>query len=607
MFRIALLITLCTSISVSAQRYTSSSIFAHNDYLHAIPFFNSYYQKVGFIEADVFLHNDELVVAHTPQEIDPQKTLENLYLKPLSGKVSQHGGYVYPDQQKLLTLMIDLKTEGDPTLKVLVQKIKQHPALTSSPTLRIAISGNVPDTSLWRNYPSFIWFDGRPGIQYSAKHLQRVAFISTDFKRYSEWNGKGLLVAADVSKLKSLRDAVHAQGKKLRFWGTPDFKNTWLTMIKLEIDIIGTDHVNELGDFINKIPKNTFVNEKPHEVYQPRNRFAKSSPKNIILMIGDGMGLAQLYSGYTANQGKLNIFNIPNTGFSITTSSDSYITDSAAGATAMASGSKTNNRHIGVDSLGRPLPSISSILSSKGFLTALISAGDVTDATPAAFYGHRVDRSENEAIALDFLTSGTDILIGGGSYAFIKRTDGNNLQSQLENKGYVFLNDFSKVDKISGNRFVVLDDAAVVSKQKGRSDFLNRALKKTLTTFNASQKPFFVMAEGAQIDHGGHSNDMEYVVREQLDFDRAVGEMLKFIDNNGETLLIITADHETGGLSLLDGNLSKGYIHGDFSTNDHTGIMVPVFAYGPGAENFSGVYQNTEIYQKIRKLLKLLP
>jgi alkaline phosphatase len=254
MFRIVLLIALCTSISASAQQYTSSSIFAHNDYVHAAPFYNSYNQEVGFIEADIFLYNNELVVAHTAQEIDPQKTLEILYLKPLSGKVSHHVGYVYSDHQKHLTLMIDLKTEGDPALKLLVQKIKQYPALISSPTLRIAISGNVPDTALWKNYPPYIWFDGRPGIQYSAEHLQRVAFISTDFKRYSAWNGKESLTEDDVNKIIFLRDAVHAQGKKLRFWGAPDSKNAWLTMMKLEIDIIGTDHVNELIDFIKSRP-----------------------------------------------------------------------------------------------------------------------------------------------------------------------------------------------------------------------------------------------------------------------------------------------------------------------------------------------------------------
>lgn len=111
------------------------------------------------------------------------------------------------------------------------------------------------------------------------------------------------------------------------------------------------------------------------------------------------------------------------------------------------------------------------------------------------------------------------------------------------------------------------------------------------------------MAEGAQIDHGGHKNDVEYVVREMLDFDQLVGKAMEFVDKNPETLLIVTADHETGGLSLIDGSITKGYVQGSFSTNDHTAIPVPVFAYGPGAQNFTGVYQNTEIYTKIMEAL----
>jgi alkaline phosphatase len=140
----------------------------------------------------------------------------------------------------------------------------------------------------------------------------------------------------------------------------------------------------------------------------------------------------------------------------------------------------------------------------------------------------------------------------------------------------------------------------------GRSNFLSRSLNKTLESFSKDNRPFFIMTEGAQIDYGGHANKMEYVVREMLDFDEAVGEAMKFVDNNRETLLIVTADHETGGLTLIGGNTSEGFVHGNFSTTDHTGIMVPVFAYGPGAEFFRGVYPNTEIFHKIvRDILRI--
>ena len=211
----------------------------------------------------------------------------------------------------------------------------------------------------------------------------------------------------------------------------------------------------------------------------------------------------------------------------------------------------------------------------------------------------------NEAIANDFVSSDNDILIGGGTYAFKNRKDGKNLMTVLAQKGYTTSDTFSSLDSIQNSKFVVLDNASVVSKQQGRGDFLSQSLKKSIAVLSLSSKPFFIMAEGAQIDYGGHNNDLEYVVREVLDFDQAVGEAMKFVDLNGETLLIITADHETGGLTLLGGDISTGQVHGNFSTNDHTSVLVPVFSYGPGSENFKGVYQNTELNTIILKLLKL--
>jgi alkaline phosphatase len=149
----------------------------------------------------------------------------------------------------------------------------------------------------------------------------------------------------------------------------------------------------------------------------------------------------------------------------------------------------------------------------------------------------------------------------------------------------------------------VLDNAAALSMKQGRGNFLVSSLQKALNTFSQDNSSFFIMAEGAQIDYGGHANDMEYVVKEMLDFDNAIGAAMKFVDLHPETLLIVTADHETGGLTLLDGDLKKGSVHGNFSTHDHTAVLVPVFAYGSGAKEFAGVYQNTAIFDKIIKLL----
>jgi len=589
---------------IQAQEYSSSNIHSHNDYENPLPFYGAYSNEAGVIEADVFLVNNELFVAHTSKEITPHNTLKSLYLDPLSLKLKNQSGKVYPGNKSLI-LMIDVKSDADATLKAIVQQLKAFPEIISNKRLKIIISGNRPLPSDWTTYPEFIYFDGRLNENYSPEELSRIEMISEDLKNITIWNGKGVLTQADLQKMQSAIKKVHDLHKKIRFWSTQDNVNTWMTLMNLKVDFIGTDNVAALAQFIHNLKTTFYQNTEFHTAYIPKNAtvFTKKKPKNVILLIGDGMGLAQIYAGYTANKGQLSLFNIPTQGLSITKASDSYITDSAAGATAMATGNKTNNRFISVDENGKALELITQQLAKKNFKTAIISAGNITDATPAAFYAHQPERSYSEPIANDFLSNPSDILIGGGLKEFKARKDGKDLSKLLIEKGYTFSDQFSSLDTIKNNKIVVLDDSAVVSIKEGRGDFLTKSLSKATTVFSKSKKPFFIMAEGAQIDHGGHKNDLEYVVREMLDFDKLVGQAMEFVDKNPETLLIVTADHETGGLSLIDGSITKGYVQGSFSTNDHTAIPVPVFAYGSGAQIFSGVYQNTEIYTKIIKLL----
>lgn len=591
-----------------AQQYSGTGlIHAHNDYVHPIPFLNAYYQEAASIEVDIFLHNGQLCVAHTDKEIDPKKTLETLYLLPLQEKVRFHGGKVYA-KDKPLTLMIDLKTPGATTVPALVKVLQKYPTLTSCPSLTITLSGSVPEPATWSSYPAFIHFDGRPAATYTPEQLARISMMSDDFSRYTIWNGKGVILSQDRKKIEDVIQSVHARGKKFRFWATPDVVNAWITLGKLGVDYIGTDKVVDLNKFMKETPHVTFTNADVHRVAPaPVLPASTAVARNIIFLIGDGMGLAQQYAGYTANHGALNLFTMPVVGLSITTSADRYITDSAAGATAMASGKKTNNRAVGVDSLSRPIPSIIAPLRQHGFRTGVISTGDITDATPAAFYGHSADRASSEVIAADFLSSDIDVLIGAGSAHFLQRKDGRNLRGELQQKGYTVATDVRTLDTLRSSKFVLLDNTLGLSMKQGRGPLLATTLDKTLQTFSTGPSPFFIMAEGAQIDWGGHSNDMEYVVREMLNFDEAVGRAMQYVAKHPETLLVVTADHETGGLTLLDGNLTTGDVRGHFSTDDHTATPVMVFAYGAGASNFAGVYQNTELYKKMLKVLGIQP
>jgi len=591
-----------TLVAQTPLRYTTAQAHSHNDYEQNIPFLRAYYQQFGSIEADIFLRNDSIFVAHDQKYITSKNTFSNLYLKPILAQIEKNNGSIYPDKTLGLQLLVDLKTPGNVTIPALVKELQPYAnILAPKGPVKIVLSGDTPPPAQFNQYPDYIFFDGRPEIQYTKTELERVGLISQAFTHYTKWNGKGILVKQEKEALEAVIKHVHEQGKKIRFWATPDEVNAWKMLMNMGLDYLNTDKVEELGPYLRNRENAEYTAPQAHSVYKPsyKNNDKLSKVKNIILLIGDGMGLAQIYSGLTANRGELNLSQLLNIGFSKTSAADSYITDSAAGATAMATGQKARNRAIGVDTNNIPLKNLPDIIKPLGIKTGLISAGNITDATPAAFYAHQPERSMDSTIARDFLKSTVDIMIGGGAAVFNK----HKVSDSLRGKGYQVSNQWNELASLKAP-FVLLDDSKTVSIQKGRGNFLTESFTKTQQTLSKSGKGFFIMAEGAQIDYGGHANKVPYVVTEMLDFDQLIGEALRFADTNGETLVIVTADHETGGLTLLDGDLKKGYVDGSFSTNDHTAVMVPVFAYGPHALDFRGVYENTEIFNKMLTVFK---
>ena len=327
---------------------------------------------------------------------------------------------------------------------------------------------------------------------------------------------------------------------------------------------------------------------------------SKSKPKNIILMVGDGMGVAQIYAGFTGNKGKLNLERCTAIGFHKNQSADNYVTDSAAGATALASGQKTYNGAIGVDAAGKPIPTILEIAEQKGLATGLVATCSITHATPACFISHQASRGLNEAIALDFLKTDIDVFIGGGRNYFSKRSDGINLNDSLKARGYQIANSISEVQQITkGKVAAFLADEQQARFSEGRGDELVKSTEAAIRLLKGNKKGLFMMIEGSQIDWGGHDNNTQYIVEEMIDFDNAIGKALDFAAADGNTLVIITADHETGGFSLVGGDMKTGTVEGKFTTGHHTGVMIPVFAFGPGSEKFSGIYENTDIYKKM--------
>lgn len=322
--------------------------------------------------------------------------------------------------------------------------------------------------------------------------------------------------------------------------------------------------------------------------------------RNVIFMIGDGMGVPTLYSAMTVSLQPLNIERCPVTGLQTTYSLDNYITDSGAAGTALATGNKTKNGAIGVDSQGNRVKSILEIAEQNGLATGLVSTSAVTHATPASFIAHQSSRGSYEDIASDFLKTDIDVFIGGGYDHFARRKDKLNLIDTLKFKGYevdttlsLILNSTSL--KLAGFTAPLQNPYRL----KGRGNMLPASSGKAIEILSKSPKGFFLMIEGSEIDWAGHANSADTLVDETLDFDKAVGVALDFAKKDGHTLVVITADHETGGVTITGGDRLTHTVNLSFSTTNHTAVMVPVYAYGPGAEKFSGIYDNTAIFQKI--------
>lgn len=611
----SLLIVLSTAALSQPVSYSVANAHSHNDYEQPVPLLTAYHEAFGSIEADVFWHDGQLLVAHDSTQLALHRTLEELYLKPLQAFVEKNKGHIYADSTRRLQLMIDIKSEGTTTLNKLVELLQKYPSLTGCSTLQIAISGNRPDVAAYTAYPSFIGFDGDLNSEYPVKALSRIVMMSADLKKYTVWNGKGIVVASQWDTLQRLVRRAHALKKPVRFWATPDFPNAWYQLMRLQIDYINTDSIKALADFLRKLPAASYQNKTSYKPYRPTFNYdgADKPVKNILLFIGDGTGLAQLYAGYTANKGALNIFNMRNIGFSKTSSYDDYVTDSAPGSTAFAAGVKTNNRHVGVDHTGVAVPLLPVFLKTRNIKTGLVTCGDITDATPADFYAHQPERENSVAILRDLKHGSIDLLMGSGKESLsnvallAEKGNDNKISDALRELSpeFTIVHSIDSVDASQAKKWIVIDKKAGLPALKGRENWLEQAFARAVKTLSANKAGFFLMTEGAQVDYGGHANNMSYVASEVMDFDKVIGKALQFADANGETLVIVTADHETGGLSLLSGDYTNGYVSGSFATNDHTAIPVPVFAYGPQSFRFRGVYENTELFYKMMEVLKV--
>ncbi len=333
-------------------------------------------------------------------------------------------------------------------------------------------------------------------------------------------------------------------------------------------------------------------------------------PKNIILMIGDGMGISQVSAALYNGAGALNLERFKHMGFIKSYSASDLITDSAAGATAFASGFKTYNNAIGVGTDSTRVKNIVEIAHEKGLATGIVVTCEITNATPAAFYAHQKSRSQYEEIAMDLVDSKLDLFIGGGWNHFCERYDQLNLLPKLQANGFRVKDEKTPLMDIilrPDEKLAYFTDRDRPAKRSAGREYLPDAAAFAVHHLKEfTPNGFFLMVEGSQIDWGGHANDGDYIVSEVRDFDLAIGRVLDFAEKDGETLVIVTADHETGGFAVIGGS-EVGNLKYGFTTGGHSADLVPVFAYGPGAELFQGIYDNTDIFNKMLQALHWTP
>ncbi|MBR1630988.1 MAG: alkaline phosphatase [Paludibacteraceae bacterium] len=342
--------------------------------------------------------------------------------------------------------------------------------------------------------------------------------------------------------------------------------------------------------------------------------FAQKRPRNIIFMIGDGMGLAQVTAALNAGNNHLNFERLPVTGLSKTYSASHIVTDSGAGGTALSSGCKTNNAIVGMNADSLPVESLLAEAKRKRMSTGVVVTSCLTHATPASFLAHNINRRNYEQIAKDMVHSSADVMIGGGRVHFDRRSDSINYVDTLKAMGYRIATTIDECKSVQSDRLVGFiqdttwttnreDQSEPWAQAPERGDIHRQSVNVALELLRKNKHGFALMIEGSQIDWACHANDYEYLLAEMADFDRVIGLVLDFAQKDGNTLVVITADHETGGLTLAKDKNDPSVFNPNFSTTGHTGSMVPVYAFGPGAEVFGGIQENTEIKHKIDKLM----
>lgn len=337
---------------------------------------------------------------------------------------------------------------------------------------------------------------------------------------------------------------------------------------------------------------------------------AQDEVKNIILLIGDGMGLSSATMMQIEGGDKATIFDCAENILLLrTASADNRVTDSAAAGTALATGHKTNNTLLGITPSGEAVSSLMTEASERGMATGVAVTTYLQHATPAAFYAHAESRHDYQLITRQLVASGLDVAIGGGMHYFKEEyAEDETIANTLNNNGFTLATSMADVKAEDGSRRVM---ALLADYDLGAAsgDYLATATAEALRLLElrGGDAGFVLMVEGSLIDGMGHGNDAVAMQREMESFMAAMEVAVEYAEHNEGTLVIATADHETGGLSIVssnsDFNLSEQGVEYRWGTDGHSAQMVPAYLYGAGAERLNGIMENSELGQRLIEII----
>ena len=369
------------------------------------------------------------------------------------------------------------------------------------------------------------------------------------------------------------------------------------------VRIIGTDHRSF------PVPdRRAIAPSRPADLAVPPA--TDLAPRSIVLVIGDGMGLGHLSAVSALIRGPaggLAIERAPVVGLVRTWAADTLVTDSAAAASAMATGLKTPNKAISQQPDGSAPLTLLEAAAAAGMATGAVTTAGLADATPAAFLAHAGHRDEYRTILEQMLTSNATVLIGG---------DWRRSAKAARQPDYLEL--VRDAEVVAGARFTVVRNAAALASapaprlallparpgsRSAHGPPLAESTRRALELLGDRAAGFLLVVEQEETDEAAHDNDVDGTVGALAELDEALRVVLQFAAARCDTLVVVTADHDTGGLAITHGDFAEGAAEVRWLTDGHLNTWVPLFAFGPGAARFAGVLDNTEIGRRMAELL----